>query len=369
LVLQAIHSQVLEQGVRDEVAPGMAAGLWSLRRPEQALVATAGRARQVPTEGAPITADTIFDLASLTKVLATWALAATLIDRGWLRFETPLAALLPNPAYRDITVEHLLSHTAGFVWWAPLWEQLRDAYLPRALHTVPIAERRAAARRIVLGLVPERAPGEEAVYSDISSLVLSYALEQAAGMSFERAVRSLVWDRLGLEGLHFRPVDRAPADARDERVAATEDSAWRGGVLQGQVHDDNCWAMGGVAGHAGAFGSVGDVLGFARATFEGAFGRETLARSWRRMARPAGCSRTPGWDTPSGPRPSSGSLFSARTVGHLGFAGTSLWIDVDAGLAIALLTNRVHPSRENQKIRDFRPRLHDWFRAEHGLKS
>ncbi len=336
----------------------MIVGLWSASQPERAVLAQAGRTRRVPSEGRAITPETIFDLASLTKVLATWGLAATLIDRGWLKFETPLEALIPNPSYRGVTIEHLLSHTAGLVWWIPLWERLRE---------VPVAERRALARKLVLDIAPEHRPGERAVYSDVSFWILGYALEEAAGMPFGEAVETLVWDRLGLDGLHFRPVDRPVASARDERVAATEDSAWRGGVLQGQVHDDNCWAMGGVAPHAGAFGTVTDVLGFARALFEGGFSRETLARSWARVAPPvgpAGCERTPGWDTPSGSNPSSGSRFSKRAVGHLGFTGTSLWIDPDARLAVTLLSNRVHPTRENQLIREFRPKLHDVIRSE-----
>lgn len=183
-------------------------------------------------------------------------------------------------------------------------------------------------------------------------------------MSLDRAVEDLVWRPMGVKGAYYRKVDRSPLEGREERVAATENCPWRGAVIQGQVHDDNCWAMGGVAGHAGAFGTVMDVLRFASRWCTGFFVAETVSRAWTRVVAPTGCSRTLGWDTPSGESPSVGRLFSQRSVGHLGFTGTSLWIDPDAELAVTLLSNRVHPSRDNIAIRAFRPKIHEAIRAD-----
>ena len=140
-------------------------------------------------------------------------------------------------------------------------------------------------------------------------------------------------------------------------------------MLQGQVHDDNCWAMGGYAGHAGVFGCAEDVLRFAARLLGGFFPKEILGALWTRVALPVGCERTLGWDTPSGLLSSAGKKASARMVGHLGFTGTSLWIDPVEGWAVTLLSNRVHPSRDNQKIRSFRPVFHDTLAEELAAKA
>jgi CubicO group peptidase (beta-lactamase class C family) len=171
---------------------------------------------------------------------------------------------------------------------------------------------------------------------------------------------------MGLPGAEFRRVTRGVEESRIEEAAATENCPWRGGVLQGQVHDDNCWAMGGYAGHAGAFGAVRDVPQFSAELSTRFLSRETLQAAWTRVSEPPGCERTLGWDTPSGQDPAASSLFSPRSVGHLGFTGTSLWIDPDAGLAAALLSNRVHPSRENAGIKPFRARFHRALREDLG---
>lgn len=168
---------------------------------------------------------------------------------------------------------------------------------------------------------------------------------------------------MGVQDAFYARVDRSVEKGRLDLVAATEESVWRGGVLQGQVHDDNCWAMGGYGGHAGAFGSVQDVLHFSKMLMGGFLSRETLNVTWTRVSRPLGCERTLGWDTPS-VGSSAGQCFSKNSVGHLGYTGTSLWIDLDAELAVCLLTNRVHPIRENEKIKTFRPRFHDAIRID-----
>src|SRR5262249_54428427 len=150
-----------------------------------------------------------------------------------------------------------------------------------------------------------------------------------------------VWEPMGVSTAFYRRIPGA-SPVPVETVAPTESCPWRERVLQAEVHDDNCWSMGGYAGHAGAFGDVRAVLELPRALYAGFLSRETLSAMWTRVP---GFDRTLGWDAPSGEEPSAGRLFSRNSVGHLGYTGTSLWIDKDAGLAVALLSNRVHPTR------------------------
>lgn len=356
----------LDLATRDGSIPGGVIGVWDASMPDRIRVAAAGKRRIHPRElpALEMVPETVFDLASLTKVMGTATLAATLVDRRWIAWDTPLAAILPQAARRPgatrgelIEVRHLLSHTAGYVAWEPLWERMRERFAGRELFRVSVAERQRAMRERVLAIAPEVRPGERAVYSDISFLLLGFALEEVTGMPLDGAVRRFVWDPMGLETAYYRHVTSDVASARRDEVAATEDCPWRGGVLQGQVHDDNCWSMGGYAGHAGAFGTVRDVLQFARAIYPGVgdfLSREALRAAWTRAPAPADCSRTLGWDTPSGDQPSAGPYCSSQTVGHLGFTGTSLWIDPERGRAVTILTNRVHPTRENNAIRELR---------------
>jgi CubicO group peptidase (beta-lactamase class C family) len=362
----------LRDGLAEGVAPGFVAGIWRASEPALARVVAMGSRRATPSVQ-PMETGTIFDLASVSKVFATATLAATLLERGWIGARTPLAELVPECRWEGIELRHLLAHTAGFPAWQPLWERLREQFGPGPIHAASVRERQRAMRELVTAVAPEAAPGARALYSDISFLLLGFALEEATSLPLDRAVERHVWAWMGVEGAHYRRVTRAPGDDVREAAAATEDSSWRGGVLQGQVHDDNTWAMGGYAGHAGAFGTAHDVLTFGARWLSGFFSRATTEWAWTRVSPPAGpsgCERTPGWDTPSGPEPALGRGFSPRSVGHLGFTGTSLWLDPEAGIAVTLLSNRVHPTRENARIKPFRPRFHDALaadlRARHG---
>jgi CubicO group peptidase (beta-lactamase class C family) len=366
--------ELMRAGVAEGVAPGMVAGIWDARDPGSIAVASVGSRRVFPREQPELamTPETVFDLASLSKVMATATLAATLVDRRWISWDTCLAEILPQAArgqegWAPVRLRHLLSHTAGYLAWAPFWERMREKFAGKALHRVPVRERQRAMRELVLAIPPDVEPGSQALYSDISFLLLGFALEEVTGLALDQAVERLVWRPMGLETAFYRAVTADPLSARLEEVAATEECPWRGGVLQGQVHDDNCWSMGGYGGHAGVFGSARDVLQFARALLAGQghggfLSRETLRAAWSRVDEPPGCARTLGWDTPSGDEPSAGRLFSSRSVGPMGYTGTSLWVDPEARLAVALLTNRVHPTRENTLIRAFRPKFHDALR-------
>jgi CubicO group peptidase (beta-lactamase class C family) len=345
-------------------------GLWQVAQPDIIRLHAEG-VRRVHPSPQPLETDTVFDLASVTKVFATATLASALVERGWLQWETSLSSLLVGYPHRDITLKHLLSHTAGLPSWAPLWQMLRERLGVAegdAICRLPYEVRQSEMRNIVRAITPEARPGEGMVYSDICFLLLGFALEEATQMPLDRAVRSLVWDPMGLEGAFFRRTTGAVEESRMNEVAATENCSWRGGVLQGQVHDDNCWSMGGVGGHAGAFARAEDLLRFGVRWLSGQYSDPVRQLSWSKVLKPAGCTRTLGRDTPSGEETSAGRVMSGATIGHIGYTGTSLWIDPLRGWVVTLLTNRVHFGRENIKIRGLRHRLHTAL-GEELLKS
>ena len=289
--------------------------------------------------------DTIFDLASLTKVMATTSLALRLVDAGRLALDGRVARRLTAWRGRDregATIEDLLTHATGLTAYLPFFRDYQG---------------RAEFEEAICGLPLECGLRTQAVYSDLGFILFGFILEDAGGAALADAFAALARE-WAIDDLTFNP----PAEWR-RRTAPTEVDAWRGRLLVGEVHDQNAWALGGAAGHAGLFGSVGAVGRFAQVvlqTLGGArtLGRpDTLARFLQRSTVP-GSSRALGWDTML-PTSSCGRLMSPRAIGHTGFTGTSLWIDPGPGIYVVLLTNRVHPSRDNNAILAVRPRVHD----------
>lgn len=306
--------------------------------------------RQTYAPDAPqVEADTIYDLASLTKVVATTTAAMLLVDEGRLDLDARVASLLPRfagPGKDRVTVRHLLTHSSGIDWWAPLYRELsgRAAFLDR-IYSMP--------------LVSE--PGAQMKYSDLGILLLGEVLERVAGRPVDELVRERLFEPLGMRDTGWRPEARLAT-----RIAPTEFDPWRGRVVHGEVHDENAFALGGVAPHAGLFGTARDLARFAQMLlWKGAYGgqrivrRETVELFTRAAGSPEGSSRALGWDTKSPSGSSAGELFSGDSFGHTGFTGTSIWIDPERDLFLVLLTNRVHPTRENRKIAAVRPALAD----------
>lgn len=304
--------------------------------------------------GRRVTRDTVFDLASLTKPLATAPALMILMADGRLAPESTLERLLPEfkgqPAAR-VTVEQLLRHTSGLPAWEPYFEPLRD---------LPHGERWPWLKRRLSRTLLEAPPGGRTVYSDLNFLILGWLVEAVAGEPLDRFVARRVYQPLGIAPLGFvggvGPVPPGPC-------AATERCPWRG-LLRGRVHDDNCYALGGVCGHAGLFGTaaavhrlLAELLDAYRGQGEGRVFDPRWVRAF--LDPPADGRRPMGFDRPSGPMPACGRRFSPRSVGHLGFTGVSCWMDLGRGQIVVLLTNRVHPNRANVKIRAFRPRLHE----------
>ncbi len=335
---------LLESGVEERAYPG--ATLAVAHRGQLVALKAVGRFTYDPAsrEVAP---DTIFDLASVSKVVATTAMAMILYECGLLDLEAPVAGIVPEFAAddsrrRDVTVRMLQAHSSGLPAYARLFEtaRTREALLAAAFQ-VPL----------------EAEPGTRAAYSDIGFIVLGEALARLAGEELDTFCRREVFGPLGMGRTCFRP----PAEWKETIPPTVDDRDFRRRIVQGEVHDENARVMGGVAGHAGVFAPAGDVATFAHCMLGGGapiLRRETLEVFACRQAAPPGTSRALGWDTPSQPS-QSGRHLSPQSFGHLGYTGTSLWIDPQRHLSITLLTNRTWPDRSSQKIKELRPRLHD----------
>ncbi len=379
-VLPAVGA-ILEEGRREGVAPALSAAV--LRG--GALVHASWHG-EIPAPGPrALRRDDLFDVASLTKVMATTTLAALFLEEGALGLDAPVAERLPAFAAAGkerVTVRHLLAHASGLVRWRPYYERAmadpaaRAAFLPTGERPPFAALRDAFARgkelvrAAVLAESLEAPPGTRALYSDPGFLALGFLLEEIAGEPIARLADRRVFGPLGLASTFYLDgldPERALARARARAFVPTEQCEHRREVNQGAVNDDNAWAMGGGAAHAGVFSTAIEVAALGQAWLDALLGRPSLvpaapaADLARRDATP-GTTRALGWDTPSAQPPSLGTRLGRGprgALGHLGFTGTSLWIALDDEVVVALLTNRIHPSRDNERIRAFRPRFHD----------
>ena len=291
------------------------------------------------------TPGTVFDLASVTKVVATTTMAAIEYERGLLALETPLIAVTPEFSSDDarrseVTLGMLLAHSSGL----PAYERLflrattRDALVDEAF-SVPLKHQ----------------PGTHSEYSDIGFILLALGLERMANEPLDRFCQREIFGPLGMASTTFIP----PQSWRSKIPPTAEDRTFRKRIIQGEVQDENASVMEGVAGHAGLFSTAADLATFAHAMLSGGkpiLRSDTLAAFTQRQGE--GASRALGWDTPSAPS-QSGRYFSRSAFGHLGYTGTSLWIDPERQISITLLTNRTWPDCTNQAIQQIRPRFHD----------
>lgn len=312
-------------------------------------------------ERLPMTRETIFDLASLTKPLATASAVMQLVAAGAIDLEEPVAKYLPAAGERgkeQVRVRHLLTHSSGLKPWRPFHEALleRERKKGERILGTPLAKELILERIYRSTLVHE--PGEAAVYGDLDFIVLGALVEVVAQQPLDEFCAERLFAPLGLEDTCFVRIGDGQAPLSEpirRRCAATENCPWRGRVLWGEVHDPNAWAMGGVAGHAGLFAPADEVMRFATALLDAWHGRDEASdvssvfpRSWlqqflARQDGPEGATWTLGWDTPTPGASSSGQHFTpGATVGHLGFTGTSLWIDLEREAVVVMLTNRVH---------------------------
>ncbi|MGD8289118.1 MAG: glycoside hydrolase family 3 N-terminal domain-containing protein, partial [Gemmatimonadota bacterium] len=354
---------IIRAAVADSAASAVAVAIGRHGR----LVSLAGYGELAYGSGRPTTPTSIFDLASLTKVVGTTTAVMLLVQDGSLDLDAPVVTYLPwwsgGDSQKDqVTVRQLLLHRAGLpafrTWFLDLEgeQAYKDAVADEPLET---------------------APGVTTTYSDIGAMTLGWIVEEISGEPLDVYLREHVWEPLGMRETRFEP-----ASSLLSRIAATElDTTWRKELVWGTVHDENAAAMGGVAGHAGLFSTAVDLSVFARMMLNG--GDAPACSPTGRLGEPCplaraddvqlldadvlaefttryddSASRALGWDTPDG-RASAGDYFTARAFGHTGFTGTSIWMDPDLDLWVVLLTNRVHPTRANQKHVALRRAVHD----------
>jgi CubicO group peptidase (beta-lactamase class C family) len=310
--------------------------------------------------GRSMTQETVFDLASLTKPLATTPALMVLIQQGKLDLSNSLGEILPGFSGTEkskITLRHLLCHQSGLPDYRPYYKILKE---------LPLVDRKNALHECLLKEPLVCPTGTQTIYSDLGFMILGWVIEQVSGMRLDRLVRKEIYTPIELEDLFFVDLDPSASNTMNSEVmfAATAQCPWRDLLINGEVHDDNAWVVGGIDGHAGLFGNAEDVnrlLTEIMLTWcgekAGAVFQKDVVETF--LAPAKGSERTLGFDTPSSFGSSSGHYFSNKAVGHLGYTGTSFWMDLTRSIIVILLTNRVHPSCDNEKIKAFRPILHD----------
>lgn len=315
----------------------------------------------------PLIEENLFDIASLTKPVVATGLALLLLKEKRISLDTPIARHLTELGGGDkskITPRHLLKHTSGLPAWRPYFEELRK-------EKADLFGKREA-KKIYLDKISQESlecpVAYQRIYSDLGFILLGLCLEKISGTPLDRLFEEQIGKTLGMERTHYLPNDALSKDP--SLYVATENSSMRNRLICGEVHDDNAYALGGVAAHAGLFSHVDDLHRLLREWengFEGTskfFPKEFIdefigVRTKIKL----------GWDTPLQPNSQAGTFFSGNTIGHLGFTGCSFWVDLEKKFHIILLTNRVHPTSKNEKIKEFRPLLHDLIYKELILPS
>jgi CubicO group peptidase (beta-lactamase class C family) len=337
----------LQEAIAQKAFP--AASIAVTHRARLVALKTLGQFTYEPNSS-PVTPSALFDLASLTKIVATTPMAMLLYERGLLDLDAPVSAIVPeftqekekDPRRQEVTIRMLLAHSSGLPAYEKLYLKARTrAELLEAAVTMPLAAN----------------PATRTAYSDIGFIILGIALERIADESLDRFCQREIFAPLSMTNTTFNP----PAEIRTQIPPTATDQTFRKRIIQGEVQDENASVLGGVAPQAGLFSTAQDLAKFAQAMLNR--GRpilrpETVALFTRHQSAPTATSRALGWDTPSSPS-QSGKYFSPLSYGHLGYTGTSLWIDPTRQLSITLLTNRTWPDCSNQLIKQVRPKFYD----------
>ena len=336
----------IDSGVRAGAAPGavvaVSVGGWRFFH----------AAGQLGTEAAePVGPRTVYDLASLTKVVALTTVTMFAVDEGRIRLDDPVQHYLPEfigPNKELVTVRHLLTHSSGLPAHRPLWREAPD---------------RDSALALVAATALDTLPGVRMVYSDLGAMLLTRIVERAYHRPIDGLFRTMV-----TKPLHLRSTRYRPPRSWLRRVAPTERDPWRGRLIHGEVHDENAAFLGGISGHAGLFSDAIDLLTFGEwllgernpelARPGPRLSQSVVGEFTRRQELVAGSSRALGWDTPSDGS-SAGTRLSAESFGHTGFTGTSIWIDPSRAMVVVLLSNRVNPTRDNPRLGPLRSLVAD----------
>jgi CubicO group peptidase (beta-lactamase class C family) len=356
--------EILGQGLLEGAFPGGV--LLVAKRGEIVLHQEAGLCSMRPKQE-PMTKETIFDLASLTKPLATTLAVMKLVDQEKIHLDQPLSEIIRRGSLKEkgsLTPRLLLNHSAGFVAWKPLYSDLVKE---------EVGDRRRILRRRILKEPLVYSPGEECLYSDWGFMILEWIIEEVSGMPMPRFLHDHFYEPMSLKNT-FIYTGKLPAGFDKAMFAATKDCPLRNRIIRGEVEDDVAYALSGYSGHAGLFSSAEDLYALVALLRDHYYGKrddflspEIVREFFRRQDIVEGCTWALGWDTPSPESSSSGKYFSPKSVGHLGFTGTSVWMDLERDMIVIFLTNRTLTTDDNEKIKAFRPRLHDLIMEELGV--
>ncbi|MGH8014389.1 MAG: serine hydrolase domain-containing protein [Candidatus Binataceae bacterium] len=361
----------VEQAFAEAVENGAIPGATLVVRKGEAIAyeGAFGNRALVP-ERSPMRLETVFDLSSLTKPLATTMALMILVGAGKLRLDERVTRFFHNFGVHGkgyVTFRQLLSHSSGLIAWRPFFQRIAEVEKSGKVNFMASRGAKDFVYEEIHREKPEFQPGTRANYSDLNFMLLGETAEQIAGAALNRFCRDKVFRPLGLRATDFIDISLVRTRRLEpvpEMFAPTSVCALRKRLLVGEVDDENAFAMGGVAGHAGLFAPVKEVDRIAHELIRCYTGRsdfipQKVVREFWKRGTLRDSTWALGWDTPSPDYSSSGRHFSTNAVGHLGFTGTSIWIEPDKEIAVSLLTNRVHPRRDNQAIRDFRPKIHD----------
>jgi CubicO group peptidase (beta-lactamase class C family) len=367
-----VNFRPVEEAFQEAVAQGIFPGAVVLAgREEDVLFERAFGLRSLVPEKTPLIADAIFDLASLTKPLATTTALMMLVAEKKVLLDDRVTRFFPNFGVfgkMSVTFRHLLAHCSGLPAWKPYYHDIVKGEKEGKINFVASRAAKDYVFQQIHREKPLSPPGTQGLYSDLGFMLLGEAIEEVTGSTLDRYCQNRIFNPLGLRATSFIDLTmlrtRRLQPAKD-MIAPTENCPWRKRVICGEVHDDNAYAMGGVAGHAGLFSSARDIHAFLlrlRRALRGedGFVPATVAREFlARDETVKGANFALGWATPAAENSASGTCFSPRSVGHLGFTGTSVWWDLEKDCHVILLSNRIHPTRNNDKIKAFRPYIHD----------
>jgi serine-type D-Ala-D-Ala carboxypeptidase len=327
--------------------------------------------RALVPDPSPMRLETVFDLSSLTKPLATTVAVMMLTRDAKMRLDDRLTRFFHNFGVYGkghVTFRHLLAHSSGLAAWRPFYQQITEVERSGKVNFMASRGAKEFVYEEIHREKPEAPTATKTIYSDLNFMVLGEAIEQVCGVALNRFCRDKIFRPLGLRATDFIDISLVRTRRLEpvpEMFAPTAVCPLRKRLLVGEVDDENAYAMGGVSGHAGLFAPVKEVdriVAELLACYAGQSDfvpQKIVQQFWSRDSAVRGSTWALGWDSPSPEYSSSGHRFSPAAVGHLGFTGTSIWMEPAHGIAISLLTNRVHPRRENQAIRDFRPKIHD----------
>jgi CubicO group peptidase (beta-lactamase class C family) len=360
--------KAMDEAVASRVFPG---AVLLANKDGQVVFHRAFGQRSLEPEVTPLSEGTIFDLSSLTKPLATTLAFLLLVKERKLHIDDRVTRIFHNFGVHGkthITFRHLLAHCSGLPGWRPYYKEILKVERGGRVNFLCSQGAKQHVFELIHREKPDSDPGQSVAYSDLGFMLLGEAIEEISGMSLDRFCHDRVFKPLGARSTSF--IDLSLVRTRrlvpvTDMIAPTERCEWRKKIICGEVHDDNAYAMGGVAGHSGLFASAADVDLIVSKVRDAYFGKnpllpESLVReALARDKTVPQSTRTLGWDTPAAVDSAAGSRFSKNTIGHLGFTGTSVWLDLDKAVHVVLLSNRVHPSRNNDKIKDFRPVIHD----------